>query len=74
MTRMIAFGALLACGGCIAWTHPTKPQSELPKDRYECERESAAVYPAAFDRQGKDLNEENRRLLRFRCLEAKGWQ
>lgn len=74
MKRKIAAAVLLACGGCVSWTHPTKPESELPQDQYECERESLSAYPPVFDREGKDLNEGNRRALGWQCLKAKGWQ
>ncbi len=66
----------VACAGCagLGWKHPTKPQSELPRDEYECELESVAAYPPVFDREQKDLNELNRWSMQKSCLRARGWQ
>jgi hypothetical protein len=84
MTTKIAMLVLLGCAGCAAtvWTHPTKPQSALATDDYACEKETLAMYPQVLvevDRNGgefkdhKDLNENQRRDARERCLEARGW-
>ena len=71
---------LLASAGCAAtaWTHSTKPQSEMAIDQYECEKESLSMYPqilkkdpSAFDGH-KDLNERQRQGAWDRCLQARG--
>ncbi len=77
MTKpMLAAALLLACAGCAAmsWTHPTKPESALALDEYECDRESLAAFPQILGHDGNDLNEQRRSSFSVQCLKARGWR
>ncbi len=77
MTKLkLAAALLVACAGCAAmrWTHPTKPESELAVDEYECDRESLATFPQVLTPDGQDLNEQRRWGLSVECLKARGWR
>ena len=58
---LIAACAVLA--GCSTYSHPTKGDAAFNADRYECEKDSAAV-----------RNDFQAFAMMDRCMKVKGWK
>lgn len=46
MKIFVMAAAALATGCAMGWTRPSTTEAEFSRDRFECEREAAGMYPA----------------------------
>jgi uncharacterized protein YceK len=62
MKPLILIAAILLTG-CATYSHPTKGESGYQADRYECEKDAAAVQ-----------NNLQAVHMMDRCMKVKGWR
>lgn len=53
----------LLLAGCTTWVHPNKDEQAFNADRYECEKDAAAV-----------RDPWQSMAMQTRCMQVKGWK